>query len=58
MIASINTAGVAGEYDNEEGTANSDSRAPRVGLEAVFREGVYARGGSFLPGREGFMRGA
>jgi hypothetical protein len=50
MVASINTTGVAGEYNNEEGTANSDGRAPHVGFEAAFREGVYAGEGSFCPG--------
>jgi hypothetical protein len=49
--------GVAGEYDNEEGAANSDGRAPRVGPEVAFGEGVYAGGGSFMPGLEGFVRG-
>jgi hypothetical protein len=58
MVAGIDTAGVAGEYDDEEGTANSDGRAPRVGPEAAFGEGVYAGGGSFMPGWEGFVRGA
>ena len=57
-MASINIAGVTGEYNNEEGTTNSDSRAPHIRLEAVFREGVYTRGGLFLPGWEGFIRGA
>lgn len=45
MVASIDTAGVAGEYDDKEGTANSDGRAPHVGLEVAFGEGVYTRGG-------------
>ena len=57
-IDAAGVAGVAGEYDDEEGAANSDGRAPRVGPEAAFREGVYAGGGSFMPGREGFVRGA
>ena len=55
-VAGIDAAGVAGEYD--EGAANSDGRAPSVGPEAAFGEGVYAGGGSFMPGREGFVRGA
>lgn len=50
--------GVVGEYDDEEGATNSDGRAPRVRPEAAFGEGVYAGGGSFMPGREGFVRGA
>ena len=56
-VAGIDAAGIAGEYD-DEGAANSDGRAPRVGPEAAFGEGVYAGGGSFMPGREGFVRGA
>jgi len=58
IVASINIVGITGEYNNEDRTTNLDSRAPRVGLKAVFREGVYTRGGLFLLGREGFMRGA
>jgi hypothetical protein len=57
IVASINTAGVTGEYNNEEGTANSNGKAPRIRLKVAFKEGVYARGGSFLPGREGSIRG-
>ncbi len=55
-MASINI-GVIGEYNNKEGAANSDSRALRVRLEVVFKEGVYTKGGLFMPGREGFIRG-
>ena len=50
IVTSINTADVTGEYNNEEGTTNSDSRAPRVRPKVVFREGVYIRGGLFMPG--------
>jgi hypothetical protein len=50
-VAGVDAAGVAGEYDDEEGAAC-------VGPEAAFGEGVYAGGGSFMPGREGFVRGA
>ena len=57
-MASINIAGVRGEYNNKEGTANLDNRAPCIRLEVVFREGIYTRGGSFIPGQEGFVRGA
>jgi hypothetical protein len=49
MVASINTAGVISEYNNKEGTTNSDSRAPCVEPKAVFGEGVYTRGGLFMP---------
>jgi hypothetical protein len=58
IVAGIDMAGVTGEYDNKEGTANSDSRAPYVGPEAAFGEGIYTGGGSFMPGWEGFIRGA
>ena len=47
-----------GEYNNEEGTTNLDNRAPRVRPKVVFREGVYIRGGLFIPRWEGFVRGA
>jgi hypothetical protein len=57
-VAGIDVAGVAGEYSDEEGATNSDSRAPPVGPEAAFGEGVYTRGGSFMPEGEGFVRGA
>jgi hypothetical protein len=57
MVAGINI-GVVGEYNNKEGATNSDSRAPCIGPKVVFREGVYAGGGLFMPGREGFIRGA
>jgi hypothetical protein len=57
IVAGIDI-GATGEYNNEEGATNSDGRAPRIGPEAVFGEGVYARGGSFMPGRKGFIRGA
>jgi len=56
-VAGINV-GVTGEYNNKEGATNSDSRAPRFGPKVVFGEGVYTRGGLFMPGREGFVRGA
>ena len=70
-MAGTDETGVAGEYDGEGGAANSDGRAPSVGPEAAFGEGVYAGGGSFegtvnafMPGRsgrlvagEGFVRG-
>jgi hypothetical protein len=49
-VASINIVGVIGEYNNEEGTTNSDSRAPYIRPKVVFREGVYIRGGLFIPG--------
>jgi hypothetical protein len=55
-VAGINTAGVAGKYN--EGAANSDGRALSVGPKAAFGEGVYTGGGSFMPRREGFVRGA
>jgi hypothetical protein len=57
-VASINIVGIIGEYNNKEGTANLDSRAPRVRPEAAFKEGVYTRGGLFMPGWKGFIRGA
>jgi hypothetical protein len=57
-VASIDIAGVTGEYNDEEGAVNSDGKAPRVRPEKVFGDGVYAGGGSFMPGREGFVRGA
>jgi hypothetical protein len=56
IVASINTAGVTGKYNNKEGTANSDGRAPHVGLKVAFGEGVYTGEGLFLPRREGFVR--
>jgi hypothetical protein len=49
-VASINIAGVIGEYNNEEGTTNLDNRALHVRPKAVFREGVYTRGDLFIPG--------
>jgi hypothetical protein len=49
MVASINTAGVAGEYNNKKGTANSDSKTLYIGFKIVFGEGVYIKKDLFLP---------
>jgi hypothetical protein len=58
MVAGIDMAGITGKYNNEEGTANLDSRVLCIGPEAVFGEGVYTRGGLFISVWEGFIRGA
>lgn len=55
-MASINI-GITGEYNNEEGAINSDSRVLYIRPEVVFKEGVYTRGGLFIPRQEGFVRG-
>jgi hypothetical protein len=50
--------GVISEYNNEKGAINLNSKAPRVKLKATFKEGIYAKGSLFMPGRKGFIRGA
>jgi hypothetical protein len=49
--------GIIGEYNNKKGAINLNGKAPRVKLKVAFKEGVYAKGGLFMPGREGFIRG-
>jgi D-aminopeptidase len=56
IVASINV-GVISEYNNKEGAANLNSKAPRIKLKVAFKESVYAKGGSFIPRREEFIRG-
>jgi hypothetical protein len=57
IVANINIS-VAREYNNKERAINLNSKALCVKLEVVFKEGVYAKGGLFMPGREGFIKGA
>jgi hypothetical protein len=49
-VASINIAGIMGKYNNEKGITNSDSRVLCIRPEVVFGEGIYTRGGLFMPG--------
>lgn len=55
-MAGINI-GVIGKYDNKEEAANLNSKASHIKPKIVFKEGVYARKGLFMPGQEGFVRG-
>jgi hypothetical protein len=57
-VANINTAGVIGEYNNKDRTANLNNKAPYIRLKAIFGEYIYIKGGLFLFGREGFIRRA
>jgi hypothetical protein len=49
-VASINIIGIIGEYNNKEGTTNSDNRVPYIRPKVVFGEGIYTRRGLFIPG--------
>jgi hypothetical protein len=43
-------ADITGKYNNKEGTTNSDSRVLYIRPKAVFKEGIYTRENSFIPG--------
>jgi hypothetical protein len=48
-VASINV-GVLSKYNNKERVINLNSKALCVKLKVVFKKGIYAKRGLFMPG--------